>query len=61
MVGMSPMAPPPEAYNKKARRKREGVVWGWRSGQTLQQQRAGRSLQVLGLQLEVVVHLPEAG
>ena len=61
MVGMSPMVPPPEAYNKKARRKREGGVWEWRNGQRMQQQRAGGSLWVLGLQLEVVVHFPDAG
>lgn len=57
MVGMSPMPPAPEAYNKKASRKREVVVEGWTSGHELQQQRARRDLRVYGQGLEVVVSL----
>lgn len=62
MVDMSPMAPPPEAYNKKVKRTREGVASGWTNGQMLQQQRARRGLRIYGQRLEVVVHsTAEAG
>lgn len=62
MLGTSPMAPPPQAYSKTAKEKREGVVLGWTNGQRRLQQMTEGGLQVPGLQLEVLGHsTAEAG